>query len=236
MIKILSWNIRQGGGSRISAILAFLRKADADVLVLSEFRNNARGVTLRSELMKSGYRYQCVSPSGSEVNSVSIVSKYPGNCILHMESDPIYGSNLLEFNLGAFSIMGGYFPHKKHHVLFDYIQSMTERDHPFILCGDLNTGINRADQQGDSFWYEDDFKRLVDGPMVDAFRLIQGDISEFSWFSHGGNGYRYDHCLVSSEIAFLVDDCDYLQDAREKEISDHAPMILTLNPTRSLTD
>jgi hypothetical protein len=37
-VRLLAWNIRQGGGSRLSRIADALAHRDADILVLSEYR------------------------------------------------------------------------------------------------------------------------------------------------------------------------------------------------------
>ena len=43
ILKILSWNIRQGGGSRIPAILSALKASGCHMAILSEFRNHTKG-------------------------------------------------------------------------------------------------------------------------------------------------------------------------------------------------
>jgi hypothetical protein len=40
MLKILSWNIRQGGGTRLQKIVDSLAEINPEVIVLSEYRNN----------------------------------------------------------------------------------------------------------------------------------------------------------------------------------------------------
>ena len=94
--------------------------------------------------------------------------------------------------------------------------------------GDFNTGKNFIDQKGDSFWYTSELKDLEEAGMVDGFRHVHGDVESYSWFSHKGNGYRYDHIYVSKDLLPLVKQCDYIHEARENKLSDHSPMILEL--------
>jgi hypothetical protein len=37
-MRLVAWNIRQGGGSRLPRIADALKRQDADILVLSEYR------------------------------------------------------------------------------------------------------------------------------------------------------------------------------------------------------
>ena len=229
MIKVLSWNIRQGGGSRLTQIVGALKTIGAHILVLTEYRNNDRGVTLRAKLLALGYRYQAVSAAAADDNSVVMASKLPFDSVISTCPDESYPHNVLIGNFKAFQIYGGYFPHKKKHTLFDWVVSeMENRSEPIIVCGDLNTGKNYVDQAKNSFWYEDQFIKMTEELGHDAYRQVHGDRQEFSWYSHQGNGYRYDHTVITPDLAPIVTDCYYLQDYRESKVSDHAPMILEL--------
>ena len=42
-LRLLAWNIRQGGGARLAAIAEALARHDADILVLSEYRGGDVG-------------------------------------------------------------------------------------------------------------------------------------------------------------------------------------------------
>ena len=99
---------------------------------------------------------------------------------------------------------------------------------PCVIAGDLNSGINGLDQKGNSFWYEDDLKTLDKKGIKDVFRIINGDVKEYSWYSHQENGYRYDHFLADEKLIPVIKSCYYEHSVREAKISDHAPMILEL--------
>jgi hypothetical protein len=53
-MRLLAWNIRQGGGSRLTAICEALARHDADVLVLSEYRGGDSALRLREALARLG--------------------------------------------------------------------------------------------------------------------------------------------------------------------------------------
>ena len=228
MIKVLSWNIRQGGGSRLVKITSNLLTLKPQIIVLSEFRNNHAGLSIRAKLAEGGYRFQAVTAAKPDVNSAAIFSTLPGDIKLFPESDPTYGHNVLAMSFDAFDVYGMYLPHKKKHVLFDFLIAQAQRTQPSIMVGDMNTGKNGIDQKGNSFWYEDKLKSLESHGYTDAFRNIHGDVREYSWYSHQGNGYRYDHSYVSKDLIPVIKDCYYIHEWREQNLSDHSPMIVTI--------
>ncbi len=228
MIKVLSWNIQQGGGSRIHKIMSALGKIKAQVVVLSEYRNNSNGQKLRGLLLAAGYRYQAVSAATAQVNSVIIASTFPFNTQLFPHSDTEYGHSVIKAEFDAFSVYGMYLPHKKRHRLFDLLLSEISAEKPMILCGDMNTGVNYVDQKGNSFWYADEFVEIQENGCKDAFRYLHHDIREYSWYSHQGNGYRYDHTLVHEDLLPIVTGCEYLHIYRETKCADHSPMLLQI--------
>ncbi|MBT8233061.1 MAG: hypothetical protein HKO66_08725 [Saprospiraceae bacterium] len=228
MFKLLSWNIRQGGGSRITKITKSLQSFNADVIVLSEFRNNEGGHKIRHNLLRLGYRFQNVTNAKSNDNAVATFSKIPCNLNVFLSADEKYTHNVNCSVFEAFNIYGVYLPHKKKHKLFDFLLEEIKQDKPCIIVGDYNTGINHVDQKGKSFWYTDKMEALSEHGCVDAFRFLHGKVSEYSWYSHQGNGYRYDHTYVSKALIPIVKSCYYLHEWRENGLSDHSPMVLEL--------
>jgi exodeoxyribonuclease III len=62
-MRLLAWNIRQGGGSRLARIADALARHEADILVLSEYRGGEAAARLRAALALLGYRYAtAISP------------------------------------------------------------------------------------------------------------------------------------------------------------------------------
>lgn len=227
MVNILSWNIRQGGGSRVSEICKYLIASKAEIIVLSEFKNNDAGNQIRRNLLRSGYLYQGISADDGKNNSVCILSKLPFDNTIYYDIDPEYSHCMIKASFQAIDVYGVYMPHKKKHQLFDYLVGL-DFDKPSVICGDFNSGINGVDQKGNSFWYEDELKTLLKSKFLDAFRLKNGAVKEYSWYSHQGNGYRYDHTYVSKELSPLISECYYEHTIREQNISDHSPMIVLL--------
>jgi exodeoxyribonuclease III len=228
MLKILSWNIRQGGGSRQMAISEALANCKCDIIQLSEFKNNKTGDAIKTALKQAGYNFLFSTEAKDDENSVLIASKYDGQKTLHPEADPNFPNNILEIKFPAFTLIGVYLPHKKKHTLFTKLCQLALQKSPLIIVGDYNTGKNFKDQKGDSFWYQHELRTLEATGMVDAFRFIYPEKEEYSWFSHQKNGYRYDHTYVSQDLCPIIKTVFYLHDWREKGLSDHSPMLLEI--------
>jgi exodeoxyribonuclease III len=229
MFSILSWNIMQGGGSRYLQLVNHIAMHKPTACVLSEYHNNESGLLLRNALLRLGYRHQFVTQASSAENSVLIVSTMPCVNEYYPNADPIFANNILAVHFSAFSIIGVYLPHKKHHVLFDFIIDLVKKSSRlYIITGDFNSGINGKDQVGNSFWYEDKLMALQKNNYQDAFRYINGDVDEYSWYSHQCNGYRYDHAYVHEALLPIISDCKYMHECRISKISDHSPMWINL--------
>jgi exodeoxyribonuclease III len=229
MLKIISWNIQQGGGSRVFGILEALLGGGFDIIVLSEFKNNENGRKITANLSKSGFIHQSTTPASSDENSVLIASKFQSKTEIYPNADPHYSYNIVTAQLAAFNLMAVYLPHKKKHSLLPFItQEVSKPATPFIVVGDYNIGHNFIDQKGDSFWYQAELQTFEKAGMVDAFRLKNSKIEEYSWFSHQGNGFRYDHTYVNESLIPIIKNCYYLHDWRQNKLSDHSPMVLEL--------
>ena len=75
-MKILSLNIRQGGGPRAKSILKEIEKvADCDIIVLTEIRNNQNLPYFKSVLDYLGYTYQLDTSGESLLNGVLVACK-----------------------------------------------------------------------------------------------------------------------------------------------------------------
>jgi len=229
-VKILSWNIRQGGGSRLDGILAAITDCDAGAVLLSEFRTNQHGDQIRAALSELGYTTQIHPDCDGRLNSVLAASRMAAETDTFPDCDPEFPHSLARLRLAKIDLYGVYLPHKKKHQLFPFLESrLTGEGVPSIVAGDFNTGMNLIDQKGKTFWYTRELRHLNTIGYVDAFRHVHGKLKrEYSWFSHGGNGYRYDHTWVHESLVDAIVDCRYLHEYREAGLSDHSPMVLEL--------
>jgi exonuclease III len=158
-MKILSWNIRQGGGKRIDRIVDAIRSHAPDAVALIEYRSES-GIELCRMLAERGWRYmESPAPTGRN-NGVCVASQSPllrrpdapvpsESSIRWLDADlPLYG-----FGIGVLHIPGSSTKHNgaAKSRFWNAVLSAAEsrRDTPFIFIGDLNTGAHRIDEVKD---------------------------------------------------------------------------------------
>jgi exonuclease III len=100
-----------------------------------------------------------------------------------------------------------------------------------IFCGDLNVLEPDHIPYYHYFkdWEYDFYRNFSKHQLKDAFRHLHPEAQEHSWFGHSGDGYRYDHCFISTNLLDSLQKCYYLHEPRETRLSDHSAMILELN-------
>ena len=76
-MRLVTLNLRHGGGRRMPALLAALLGYEPDVLVLAEHRHNAASILLRAGLSAAGLRHQIASHDGPRVNHLLVASRRP---------------------------------------------------------------------------------------------------------------------------------------------------------------
>ncbi len=78
-MRIVSWNIRAGGGKRIEGIAKQLRRWRPDIVALSEFRGTPPSRELSSLLRKQGLTHQrsTVDSNRRASNCLLVASRWP---------------------------------------------------------------------------------------------------------------------------------------------------------------
>jgi len=117
---------------------------------------------------------------------------------------------------------------KKHIFDFLYEQSQLANNKNIVITGDLNTGKHFIDEKGKTFCCADYFDLFEQNGIIDAWRHVNGDKKEYSWYSYARNGFRLDHFLVGSNLKNKIIDCQYIHAYRLNQISDHSMMKLIL--------
>src|SRR5437764_1149921 len=75
-MKLLTWNIQHGGGTRLARIVEEVAAYDADVIALTEFRDRP-GTALRAAMLERGWPYiETTNPTGN-VNGIAAFSRTP---------------------------------------------------------------------------------------------------------------------------------------------------------------
>ncbi|MFF8617942.1 endonuclease/exonuclease/phosphatase family protein [Streptomyces sp. NPDC015350] len=102
---------------------------------------------------------------------------------------------------------------------------------PVIVAGDLNV-VERSHQPPHKVfgeWEYTFYDSFQTAGLTDSFRHLHPDKTAHSWYGRTGNGFRFDHIFVSTPHTDQVLACNYHQEARETELTDHAVMTLRLS-------
>src|SRR5436309_8360344 len=76
-MRLLAWNIRQGGGTRLAAIASALARHEANAVVISEYRGGEPGERLRDALAALGYAHASSPAPPAGGNGVLIAARLP---------------------------------------------------------------------------------------------------------------------------------------------------------------
>lgn len=229
-MKVLAWNIRQGGGSRIDKIVCSIQEKQPDVVVLTEFRNNRNGEIVKSALKKYGLIHQ-TSGEATEKNTLFIASRFsftPSTFKTELGSE---AHRCIGVNFDDFHLFGFYFPQKFEKIpLFNFVLKNLSSylNKPTLLIGDFNTGKHCVDEAGATFKAAEYFELLSHNGWIDAWRQYHGNKREYTWYSNQGNGFRIDHAFVSPSMSANVSSCIYSHSERETGVSDHSSLLVEI--------
>lgn len=101
-------------------------------------------------------------------------------------------------------------------------------DRRALLVGDFNAGRHRTDEEGATFSLTGALGAIASLGYVDAWRHLNPDGREYTWFSHTGSGFRIDHAFLSRALAPRLSGCRYSHAERESGLSDHSVLVLDL--------
>src|SRR5580765_7918495 len=105
-MRILTMNIRHGGGRRVARIVSFIAPLSADTVVLTEYRANEKGRSIGSDLFAQGYVWQAASSAEPKENSVYIASRHRF-VIATLEADSqVESHRVLVAQFAGFNVVG----------------------------------------------------------------------------------------------------------------------------------
>jgi exodeoxyribonuclease-3 len=232
-MKLVSWNIRQGGGSRLDRIQEVIRHHQPDILVLPEFRNNPAGSTLREWLSEYGLVHQAAGKTAQpKDNTVLLASK-----LTFIESTfPELGEHqhrCVGGRFGKLTVLAWYFATmERKRPLFHFLRGLP-KDYlrrETLIMGDLNTGCRYWDEGRMDLSLVEEFGALLGCGWTDVWRQANPGVREWTWVEPWGRhvGYRLDHALVSPPLLSRVENVHYSHAEREANISDHSAVVLSL--------
>lgn len=245
--RLIAWNIRAGGGTRVDAILAQMRRWAPDVITLSEFRGTEPSLTLARGLAAQGLPHQISSAMRRtpNVNALLVASRWPLRR-LRMGCAPADCRWLLAGVDGPepFTIGAMHAPNRvsgRKYVFLDAVLEVARRWRrgPALLAGDTNSGRRGIDEESPAFNAREEgwIDALAACGWADAWRVRAGNRRAYTWYSpNGRNGFRLDQAFVNEPLMQRVRDARYvwgrvIRGARQDAISDHAALVIDMEVT-----
>jgi exonuclease III len=249
-MRVVSWNIRAGGGVRIGAIADQLGRWAPDVVALSEFRGTQPSAALARALGERGLSHQlCTASVGlPRVNALLVASRWPLTRV-RLRAAPVAeaGRWLLAHVAGPWPLTLGamHVPNRVTGRKFPFLDAVlgmahTWRRGPALLVGDTNSGLIDLDEEVPAFSAEEDgwIRGLEAAGWIDAFRFFKASERAYTWYSpNGGNGFRIDQAFVNRALRPRLRSASYVWGvaangrarAPRHVLSDHAALLVDLD-------
>ena len=248
-IRIVSWNIRAGGGRRAEGILAQLLQWRPNIICLNEFRGTPASQWLADSLSEAGYGYQLstINSKAPAKNALLLASQFPLQqlSLANMPKNPerwllasIDTSSAI--TLGLMHVPNYTTPRLKYPYLNSVLRlARAWHSGPGLLLGDSNCGKRSIDEEKPSpprFQREHEWiVGMEKRGWADSFRHLHGDRREYSWYSHRNNGFRLDYAFACPRLAPALGLARHVwgisdeEPGRREGLSDHAALLLELD-------
>ena len=241
-MRIVSWNIRAGGGIRSERIARQLCKWDPSIVVLSEFRATPPSQRIAEALAEAGLRYQraTVATDPPSTNALLVASKWPLR-LLPAQFPADEPCRWLSVRIGApepFALGAFHTPCKvsgRKYAFHDAVVSVAAgwKERPAILVGDSNSGLPKLDEEVPCFGRGEQvfFESIAELGWTDAFRHLRGRTRAYTWYSpNGRNGFRLDQGFLSRGLLPRLTRVSHLWGGRRRAgLSDHAALLIDLS-------
>jgi exonuclease III len=234
--RIVSWNIRHGGGrpERQREVLAMLLGFDAAVIALQEFRAGPRGAMLLDGLAAAGYRCAgAPAPAGRNTTLIACRrTQQPRFQAIAANLEKPW--SLWRVALTWIDLVTVHLPNLAEKVPYwDTVLALASGPAaPCLFLGDFNTCRNDLDR--DPGGMRDPgahrMEAIAAAGFHDLWRARHPERREYSWFSHRRNGFRIDHAFGSSALHAATRHCWYDHAGRLAGLSDHAALLLEIDP------
>jgi len=245
-MKLLSWNIQHGGGTRDVRIVSAIADHNPDIIALMEYRAKP-GMALCQAFGANGWPHiVSSSPTGID-NGICVLSRVPLSCERAPAAPPENVVRWLDVDLPEHG-----FGFCVVHILsslpvakepegaaktrfWEALLAAAEARiaEPLLIIGDFNTGAHLVDEAASTFVCAEHFARLSALGWIDVWRHFHGAATEYTWYSlpragAPGNGFRLDHAFATPSLLARISACRYSHAEREAKVSDHSPLILEI--------
>jgi exonuclease III len=234
-VRLLVWNIQQGGGPRRQRITEAIGAHGPDIVALIEFIPTVGG-SLAESLRAAGFVHRICTKRNGRDYAVCVLSKTPISS-RHSGIPALDDSGLwLEIAVPAHRFRLGvvHVPTKTQNKMKEFLSALVEvgsrySNRSFLFAGDFNTGIGPADGPLKNFGDGDRFVALQENGFTDMWRHFHSDLIEFTYtWPRSGKSYRIDHALASRRLLPRIRDCRYSHLERDSRASDHSALLVEI--------
>jgi len=243
-VRFVTLNVSGPSAVRAGRLLEFLPSLEADVLVLTETRQNRGTAQLLGHYRDLGYAVVAAQSMDASERGVAVIQRAGRPVQLARELTAEVRHRLVASEVGAnqaIMVVGAYVPSRdaspakiaRKQRFLTQMTALAERwaHERLVFLGDLNIVSRQHMPRFSTFrcWEYDALEALERHGLVDAYALLYPDEQVHSWIGRKGAGYRYDYAFVSVGLVPYLVDCEYLHEPRQLGLSDHAAVVLTLD-------
>jgi exodeoxyribonuclease III len=251
LVKIATWNVNSIK-ARLPHLLAWLREASPDIVLLQETKVVAEGFP---SLEIGDLGYNAVTLGQKSYNGVAVLSKRPIELLataLPGDPEDTQARYLEAFtcDLRVASIYvpngnpspGEKFAYKLLFLdrLYQHTRELLDSEDTFVLGGDFNVAPEDGDVYDPVGWKDDalcrpesraGFRKLLYLGLTDAVKALSLEPHRYTWWDYragafsSDHGLRIDHLLLSPRAADRLVTVDVDRTPRSWDrASDHAPV------------
>jgi exodeoxyribonuclease-3 len=251
-MRVISINVNGIRAAIKKGLIEWLQSIDADVICLQETKMHAEEDAAMADILP-GYRVYYNDAEKKGYSGVAVLTRikpdhvHTGLGWPHADNEGRY----LQVDFGKLSIASLYMPSgssspERQEVKFDFLEKylpilakQRKDGREYIICGDWNIAHKnidlknwRSNQKNSGFLPEERAwmdKVLDELGWVDAFRVINQEAEQYTWWSNRGQawaknvGWRIDYQIISPELRDKIKSVSIYKDQR---FSDHAPVIM----------
>ena len=251
-MRIISVNVNGIRAAYRKNFFTWLQKQGADIVCVQETK--AQVDQLTDEIIKpKGYFSYFNSAVKKGYSGVAIYSQIEPDKIIGKIGwkDADIEGRFIQANFGKLSVISLYLPsgsssEERQAIKFDFLERFTpvlkkmrRQKREYIICGDWNIAHKKIDiknwkgnQKNSGFlpeereWMDSLFDDIG---MVDAFRVVNQQEEQYTWWSNRGQawaknvGWRIDYQVVTPGLKNKIKTASIYKDER---FSDHAPLIV----------
>lgn len=244
-MRIVAWNIRAGGGTRVDAIARQLERWAPDVVALSEFRATGPSRTLAAALDAAGLCHQATTadPARPATNALLVAARWPLRRI-HLRAAPVERRRWLLADVDApsrLTLGAMHVPNRASGRKYPFLDAVLEcarswRLGPALLVGDTNSGRRGIDEETPAFNAREEgwIDALAALGWSDGFRRLRAARRAYTWYSpNGRHGFRIDQAFVNGALLPRLRAVGHAWgraggNARRDGVSDHAALLVDL--------